>query len=103
MIIDTFNTKKILEINSKKYIYFDLNVLESVFKFDLKAVPLTLKILLENLIRNEDGKIITSKLISDFCKKLNKPEDQLEIFFYPNCLSNIFKIYLMTDSGSRWN
>ena len=83
MIIDTFNTKKILEINSEKYIYFDLNVLESVFKFDLKAVPLTLKILLENLIRNEDGKIITSKLISDFCKKLNKPEDQLEIFFYP--------------------
>ena len=83
MIIDTFNTKKILEINSKQYIYFDLNVLESVFKIDLKAVPLTLKILLENLLRNEDGKIITSKLISDFCKKLNKPEDQLEIFFYP--------------------
>ena len=81
--IDTFNTKKILEINSKKYIFYDLNTLESTFELDLSTVPSTLKILLENLLRHEDGKVVTSEIIRNFCKQLNQPKDKLEIFFYP--------------------
>lgn len=81
--IDTFKTRKILKINSQKYTFYDLNVLKSVFDLNLGAVPVTLKILLENLLRNEDGKIITSEIIRDFCKKLNQPDVKLEIFFYP--------------------
>ena len=60
LIIDTFNTKKIININNQKYTFFDLNVLESKFKLNLNTVPLTLKILLENLLRHEDGKVVTS-------------------------------------------
>ena len=35
LAIDTFNTRKILEINSQKYTFYDLNALESVFELDL--------------------------------------------------------------------
>ena len=48
-VIDTFNTRKILEINSQKYIFYDLSVLENAFKLDFSSVPLTLKILLTKL------------------------------------------------------
>ena len=82
-VIDTFNTRKILEINSQKYIFYDLSVLENAFKLDFSSVPLTLKILLENLLRYEDGITVTSEIIRNFCKKLNQPDDKLEIFFYP--------------------
>ena len=82
-VIDTFNTRKILEINSQKYIFYDLSVLENAFKLDFSSVPLTLKILLENLLRYEEGITVTSEIIRNFCKKLNQPDDKLEIFFYP--------------------
>ena len=82
-IIDTFNTKKIIEINSQKYTFFDLNVLESIFGLNLRTIPLTLKILLENLLRHEDKQVVTKETISNFCNKLNNHKDKLEISFYP--------------------
>ena len=82
-IIDTFKTKKKLEIDGKKYIFYDLNPLERVFKLDLNKIPFTKKILLENLIRHEDGKIVTSEIISKFCKQLYQSENNLELSFFP--------------------
>jgi len=82
-IINTFKTKKIIEIDDQKYIFFDLNVLENIFSLDLKTIPSSLKILLENLLRHEDGKVVTSEVISNFCKQLNQPSKKIEIFFYP--------------------
>ena len=38
-IIDTFKTKIKLEIDGKKYIFYDLNSLERVFKLDLNKIP----------------------------------------------------------------
>ena len=82
-IINTFNTRKKIKINDQEYTFFDINVLESVLGVDLSTFPITLKILLENLLRNEDGKVITSEIIINFCKNIDKPNNKLEIFFYP--------------------
>ena len=82
-IINTFNTRKKIKINGQEYTFFDINVLESALGVDLSTFPITLKILLENLLRNEDGKVITSEIIINFCKKFDKPDNKLEIFFYP--------------------
>ena len=43
--------------------YFDLNKLANHFDFSLSSVPRSIKILLENLIRNEDGKVVTRDII----------------------------------------
>ena len=79
--IDTYKTFSKIDINGKKYIYFDLNKLANHFKFNLSLLPFSIKILLENLIRNEDGKLITADMISSLCAQLNN-KDKLH-FPYP--------------------
>ncbi len=81
--IDSFKTLNKLNIDSKSYSFYDLNILANHFNFDLKIIPACKKILLENLIRNEDGTIITADLISDFCKQLTAQDNTLEISFFP--------------------
>ena len=81
--IDTFKTKSIIVINGKKYVYFDLNILANHFKFKLSSIPNSIKILLENLIRSEDGESITAEMISLVCSNLNNKDESFEIAFFP--------------------
>ena len=81
--LNSFNTKSILTINNKKYFYFDLKILSKKFNFDLRTLPVSLKILLENLIRNEDGDSITKKMIINLCKQINLNDNNFEIAFFP--------------------
>ena len=81
--INTFKTKSKIEINGKKYIYFDLNILAKYFNFDLSIIPNSIKILLENLIRNEDGDSISKEMITSICNKITKNDESFEIAFFP--------------------
>ena len=82
--LDSYKTFSEISINRKKYGYFDLKKIAKVFNFDLEEVPFTLKILLENLLRKEDGTSVTREMIDNFCKKIvSKNKKSLEIFFYP--------------------
>ena len=81
---NSFNTRSNLRINDKNYIYFDLKTISEKFNFDLSTLPFSIKILLENLIRNEDGELITKEMISDFCTKINSDEKIFEIAFFPS-------------------
>ena len=80
---NTFKTRSILEINGQKYVYFDLNILANYFGFNLNNIPNSIKILLENLIRNEDGESINHEMISSLCTKIEKKESSSEIAFFP--------------------
>ena len=80
---NTFKTRSILEINGQKYVYFDLNILANYFGFNLNNIPNSIKILLENLIRNEDGKSITFKMIKSLCSQLSNRDQSFEISFFP--------------------
>ena len=81
--INTFETKSNIVIDGKKYVYFDLNVLANYFKFKLSSVPNSIKILLENLIRYEDGESITAEMISSVCSSLSNKDQSFEIAFFP--------------------
>ena len=81
--LNSFNTKKQITIDDKAYCYFDLNVLANNYGFDLLKVPNSIKILLENLIRNEDGESVTKVMISNLCKEINESKDNFEISFSP--------------------
>ena len=81
--INTFKTCSEIQINGKKYIYFDLNKLANFFNFNLLSIPNSIKILLENLIRNEDGESVTHEMISNLCLQIAKKEKSLEIAFFP--------------------
>ena len=81
--LNSFNTKKQITIDDKTYHYFDLNVLANTYGFDLSKIPNSIKILLENLIRNEDGESVTKVMISNLCKEINESKDNFEISFSP--------------------
>ena len=81
--LDTYKTFSEIEINGKKYVYFDLNKLANQFNINLNVVPASIKVLLENMLRHEDGISVTSQMINNFCDNILNKNNLLEISFYP--------------------
>ncbi|MGL9681487.1 MAG: aconitate hydratase AcnA [Wolbachia sp.] len=52
---NSLNSKTILNIDGKSYSYFSLSAAGKFLGIDLTKLPCSLKVLLENLLRNEDG------------------------------------------------
>ncbi len=81
--LNSFNTLKKITIDDKIYNYYDLNILASTYGFELTKIPNSIKIILENLIRNEDGESVTENMISNLCSKINESKENFEISFSP--------------------
>ncbi len=82
--IDSFNAKKTLTVNGKDYVYYDLKAAEEGGLKGISRLPNTLKVLLENLLRHEDGVSVTKADIENVAKWLeNKGKDSHEIAFRP--------------------
>ena len=78
---DSFATRAVLEINSQRYAYASLVKLGE--RFDLKRLPYSMKILLENLLRHEDGVNVTAREIEAVANWDAKAEPATEIAFMP--------------------
>ena len=75
--VDSFGVARELEVSGKKYQIFDMSKLEA------KTLPYSLKILLENLLRTEDGANVTSSHIKSIIDWDPKAEPDTEIQFTP--------------------
>jgi aconitate hydratase len=78
---DSFSTRDILEVNGTRYRIRSLAKLGQ--RFDLKRLPYSMKILLENLLRHEDGANVTAKEIEAVANWDAKKEPDTEIAFMP--------------------
>jgi len=78
---DTFSVRDSLEVNGKKYAFASLTKLGQ--RFDLKRLPYSMKILLENLLRHEDGVDVTAKEVEAVATWDAKAEPSTEIAFMP--------------------
>jgi aconitate hydratase len=79
---DSFATRAQLSVNGKSYTYFSLPKLGE--QFDISKLPYSMKILLENLLRHEDGGITVGKdHIEAVAKWDAKAEPDTEIAFMP--------------------
>src|SRR5580765_9040955 len=56
---DSLNTRRNLNVNGINYEYFSLPAAETAGLKDVAKLPYSLKILLENLLRHEDGVSVT--------------------------------------------
>ena len=56
---DTFKSHQKMTVKGADYHYFSLPAAEKAGLKDLSKLPFTLKILLENLLRHEDGRTVT--------------------------------------------
>jgi aconitate hydratase len=78
---DSFSIRDSLEVNGKRYTYASLAKFGQ--RFDLKRLPYSLKILLENLLRHEDGINVTTREIEAVANWNAKAEPDTEISFMP--------------------
>ncbi|HSR66275.1 MAG TPA: aconitate hydratase AcnA [Xanthomonadaceae bacterium] len=78
---DSFATRARLDVNGKSYTYASLPKLGE--RFDLAKLPYSMKILLENLLRHEDGVTVLPAHIEAVAKWDPKAESETEIAFMP--------------------
>lgn len=77
--IDSFQTLDSLNVGGKEYAFYNIAKLHEKFPA-IQKLPKSKKILIENLLRLEDGKDVNKDLIE---KVLQNPEEKHEIFFLP--------------------
>ncbi|MBU3715492.1 MAG: aconitate hydratase AcnA [Candidatus Nanopelagicaceae bacterium] len=75
---NSFGAKRVLEVSGKKYEIFDITGLEGS-----ASLPFSLKILLENLLRTEDGANITASQIKALANWNPDSQPDTEIQFTP--------------------
>jgi aconitate hydratase len=80
--MNSFGSQSTLKVGDKSYEIFRLNALEAK-GFALQRLPYSLRVLLENLLRHEDGKSVTANDIEFLAKWDAKAEPAREIAFMP--------------------
>src|SRR6202044_1009136 len=80
--MNSFGSKSTLTSNGKSYEIYRLKALETK-DVSLAKLPYSLRILLENLLRHEDGKSVTAADIEFLAKWNPKAEADREIAFMP--------------------
>src|ERR1700709_441627 len=60
---ESFKCSRSLKVGSKTYAYYSLPVAEKNGLTGISQLPYSMKVLLENLLRNEDGRSVTKESI----------------------------------------
>lgn len=80
---DSLSTKSQLTVDGKTYNYYSLKEAENKHFKGINRLPYSLKVLLENLLRFEDGNTVTTKDIKAIADWLHNKTSQHEIAFRP--------------------
>ena len=81
--LDSFNCRRTLDVDGDEYDYFDLKEAEANGLIGIANLPFSLKVLLENLLRHEDGRTVTSDDIRGIALWLQERKSDREIAFRP--------------------
>jgi aconitate hydratase len=81
--LDSFKCLRPLKIGSKTYAYYSLPIAEKNGLKGISRLPFSLKVLLENLLRNEDGRTTTKEDIQAVAQWLKTKTSDREIAFRP--------------------
>ena len=81
--LDSFRCCKTLKAGSKTYAYYSLPTAERNGLKGISRLPFSMKVLLENLLRNEDGRSVTKDDIKAVAEWLKTKSSDREIAFRP--------------------
>jgi aconitate hydratase len=103
--LDSLKTKNKLRVAGKEYNYFDLPTAAAAMNFNLANMPCSMKILLENLLRYEDGvnvKVNDIKAVATWLEQGHFPH---EIAFMPSrvLLQDFTAVPLVVDLAAMRN
>jgi aconitate hydratase len=81
--LDSFKCARSLKVGTKTYAYYSLPAAEKGGLKGISRLPFSLKVLLENLLRNEDGRSVTKEDIQAVAQWLKTKTSDHEIAFRP--------------------
>ncbi|MEQ8480238.1 MAG: aconitate hydratase AcnA [Hoeflea sp.] len=82
--LDSFNCRSTLKVGDTEYVYYSLTEAEKNGLTGIAALPFSMKVLLENLLRNEDGRTVKKDDIEAVVSWLtNKGKTEAEIAYRP--------------------
>src|ERR1044071_4775422 len=81
--LDSFRCCKSLKVGSKTYAYYSLPIAEKNGLKSISRLPFSMKVLVENLLRNEDGRSVTKDDILAVGQWLKTKTSEREIAFRP--------------------
>ncbi|HEX5844822.1 MAG TPA: aconitate hydratase AcnA [Rhodoplanes sp.] len=81
--IDSFKCTRTLKLGNRNYVYYSLPVAEKNGLKGISRLPFSMKVLLENLLRHEDGHTVTKEDIQAVAHWLKTKRSEREIPFRP--------------------
>nr|MBA2404314.1 aconitate hydratase [Bdellovibrionales bacterium] len=81
--LDSFKTRQTLNVGNKSYDYFSLKAAQTAGVGDVDNLPYSLKVLMENLLRNEDGFTVYSDDVKAMGEWTKNKKSTREINYYP--------------------
>ncbi len=83
MSLDSFNSKRTLTAGGNEYVYFSIDAAEHEGLGNISRLPVSLKILFENLLRFEDALTVTTDDIRALGNWVENPPNAQEIAYRP--------------------
>ncbi len=80
---DSFKSRRTLKVGNKTYVYFSLAAAEKNGLKGVSRLPYSMRVLLENLLRYEDGKTVTAQDIKAVAGWAKTRKSDREIAFRP--------------------
>jgi aconitate hydratase len=81
--VDSFGTRKTLTVGSQRYDVFRLDLLEKAGLKNISKLPVSMKVLLENLLRQEDNHHVNKNDIEALANWNPRAKQDKEIAFMP--------------------
>src|SRR5690554_5710709 len=81
---DIFNARSSFEANGKKYNYYRLQALEEAGVGNVSKLPYSIKVLLESVLRQQDGFVIKKEHVENLAKWGTSEVQNIDVPFKPS-------------------
>jgi aconitate hydratase len=81
---DVFKSRSSFEVNGKKYNYYNLKALEDAGIGNVSRLPYSIKVLLESVVRQYDGRVITKEHVENLAKWGTDELKDVDVPFKPS-------------------
>src|SRR5690554_2261774 len=78
-----YNSKRTFEVNGKTYHYYDLEAIKEAGVANVSKLPYSIKVLLESVLRQHDGKVITEEHVENLAKWGTDDVKNIDVPFKP--------------------
>jgi aconitate hydratase len=81
---DVFNARSSFNVNGKTYNYYSLQALEAANVGNVSKLPYSIKVLLESVLRQVDGRVITKEHVENLAKWGTNEVKEVDVPFKPS-------------------